>query len=587
MVRVTMRGMLFLLLTGAVATCASERGGGSEVDTMAPDIRVSDDLSPRDSAPGGEAGATDVAAASETGDGLDAVPPRDAAPASDVAPATDLGAAPDGGAAADGTAPDVARQDADASAPFECPPPPVDFQVTVRAEGRFHYVDAFPAEGLAPRAIRIFLPADYDAAPARRHPVVYLHDGQNLFDPADAAFGEEWEVDEVVDALVAGGEIPPVIVVGVDNTADRLAEYQSGPDPTADDERPSAAYRTFLAERLKPWVDGRYRTSCGRSDTVLIGSSMGGVASIAHALRYPEVWGRIGALSTAFWYSGYELTRWLADHAPLVLPERVWLDVGTAESTTGGGDAEFVVDTRGVRDRLRALGFEVGRDLGYLEDIGAIHNEREWARRLPDILRFLLGPAPTTAPEPLAIGVVPFAANLLEGSAGTELAVQAQLRGLAQTLPNDGCRLESGDAQVATVRADGHVTPIGPGEATLTARRGDLSASTTITVGGGAFVTFRVRVPADTPAGDTIFVAGDLAALGAWDGHGLEMAPIGGGRWESVVSLPPGTAIAYKYTRGSWETVEKGPGGEEVGDRTAAADAGLLLEDEVARWADR
>jgi len=226
--------------------------------------------------------------------------------------------------------------------------------VPIRVEGRFHAVPQVPADdGLAARDVRVWLPAGYGDEPQRRYPVLYLHDGQNLFDPRRAAFGMAWHVDAVVDALVSERAIPPLLVVAVDNTPERLDEYRAGADPTADDGSPAAAYRRFLAERLKPWVDARYRTRPGREDTALMGSSMGGVASVAHALRYPGVWGRVGALSTAFWYGGYELPRWLARQAPEVLPARLWLDVGTAESPADSASAEFALD-RGARPPRRA-----------------------------------------------------------------------------------------------------------------------------------------------------------------------------------------------------------------------------------------
>lgn len=574
-VRVAVALWLGLCLAAGVAACDGDGGPA---------------VAPPDGPPGGK----------DAGMAGDTAPGRDGAAGSDTAPWWDGGGLPDApvpdASVADAPVPDgsgppdaPARSDlAHGSDPVVCPPPPPDdlVSVEVRDEGRFHVVAAFPAEGLAAREVRVWLPAGYDAEPGRRYPVLYLHDGQNLFDPARAAFGAAWEVDEAVDALVAEGAIPPLVVVGVDNTPARVEEYRAGPDPTADDGSAAAAYRTFLAERLKPWVDARYRTLCGRADTALAGSSMGGVASLAHALHYPEVWGRVGAFSSAFWYGNHELPAWLADHAPTALPDRLWLDVGTAESTTGGASTEFALDTRAVRDRLLALGYVVGRDLGYREEVGAVHNEDAWARRLPDALRFLFGPARPAAPAPEAIALEPFAAVIPLAGSGTELAVQADLGGVRLTLPNAGFTFVSAAPTVASVRADGHVTPFQEGDVRLTASRGALEADATVRIVSDAVVTFRVTVPPETPPDEEIMVRGNLAELGAWNDDGPTLTPLGDGRHELTIALPPGATVRYKYTRGPWTTVEKGPNGEELSDRTVLVTPGAVFEDVVARWAD-
>lgn len=116
---------------------------------------------------------------------------------------------------------------------------------------------SFPlGEGLAPRRVRVYLPADYDSAPGRDYPVLYLHDGQNLFDD-DAPFGE-WQVDETLDALVARGDLEGVLAVGIDNTPERVAEYTPDVDPQYGGGR-GDAYLRALVERLKPWVDFHFR----------------------------------------------------------------------------------------------------------------------------------------------------------------------------------------------------------------------------------------------------------------------------------------------------------------------------------------
>ena len=169
-------------------------------------------------------------------------------------------------------------------------------------DGRYWHLGPMSYPGLLDRVVDVYLPVDYDSDPQARFPVLYMHDGQNLFDPMQAAFGVAWEVDETLDALTAAGHVPACIVVGVHNTAGRMEDYTPDVDPTygggAGD-----LYADFLAEVLKPVIDAHFRTQPGRETTAVMGSSLGGLISLHIFTRHPDVFGRVGAVSPSLWWN--------------------------------------------------------------------------------------------------------------------------------------------------------------------------------------------------------------------------------------------------------------------------------------------
>lgn len=559
---------------GALDGGAGDDGGGDE-----PDARPGEDVvSPQDTTPRPDAGGR-----------------PDLAGLPDTAAVQDLGGeVPTDAAGADVTV------DAGPDREERCPPAPGEIAaVEQRSDGRYRIVDRFPGAGLGDRRVVVYLPAGYDDDPQRRYPVLYMHDGQNLFHDHEATYGTAWQVDDVLDALVAAGEVEPTLVVGVDNTAERLQEYRSGADPTLDDGTLAAAYRRFLAERVLPWVNATFRTDCRRSRTTLMGSSMGAVASLAHALRYPALWGRIGCVSSAFWFGDApapgELATWLDEHAPARLPDRIWMDVGTAETSAHVADpSTYLEQSRRVRDRLLGLGLPLGAGLAYLEEPGAVHSEAAWQARLPMMLRFLLAEDPTPLLRGQAtLRLVPVVSEIsLTQPEGIHLVVQRLLPQLSQTLPNAEVAFSADDPALVELTPAGLVLPRAVGSTVLRARWGDLQASAPLVVDEHEQVTltWTVQVPDGTPAADGVYVGGDLAQLGGW-GEGWsvmrQMIPLGGRRWQTRLTLPYGTAVNYKYTRGSWATVEKEVDGAERPNRTATADGAWALDDEVLRWADQ
>jgi predicted alpha/beta superfamily hydrolase len=243
--------------------------------------------------------------------------------------------------------------------------------------GTFH--SAF----LVDRPVLVYLPPGYASDTTTRYPVLYLHDGQNLFDTRTAFGGVEWGVDETAEGLILAGQVAPVIIVAVGNTADRIDEYT----PTYDSSVPGGGdadlYGRLLVEELKPAIDARYRTLTDAANTGLAGSSLGGLVSMYLGLKYPGTFTRLGVVSPSVWWDNLDIVtrvNALAAKPPL----RIWEDIGTAE---GSGTA--VTNARALRDALVAKGWVLGSDLSYHEIAGAAHNEAAWAARVGDILKYL------------------------------------------------------------------------------------------------------------------------------------------------------------------------------------------------------
>lgn len=260
---------------------------------------------------------------------------------------------------------------------------------------------AVGSQFVAPRHVDVWCPPGYDKNVATRYPVIYMHDGQNLFDPAWSAYGIDWGVDEAIGRLMRDAGLPGAIVVGIWNSPDRRRDYMPekplltpaaravrsafvtewGGDPRADD------YLRCLTQEIKPFIDAAYRTLPDRRHTFVMGSSMGGLISLYALTEYPSLFGGAGCLST-HWPIGGEV---LVDCFGAVLPppghHRLYFDYGTATL-----DAEYEPFQRRMDSHLRAAGYQPGADWLTMKFDGAEHNEPAWRARIDIPLAFLLKP---------------------------------------------------------------------------------------------------------------------------------------------------------------------------------------------------
>ena len=255
---------------------------------------------------------------------------------------------------------------------------------------------AFPSKVLGNRRdVLVYLPPGYSRFSRKRYPVLYMHDGQNVFDAATSFAGVEWGVDETAQRLIRRKLIEPLIIVAVANIGEeRVHEYAPTPGVIEPKDHPrkrsrglAHIYGRFLIEELKPFIDKKYRTKPDAEFTGLGGSSLGGLATLAIGIFYSEVFTRLIVMSPSIWWDDYAIFRLvgiLGEKPPL----KIWLDTGTGEP---GWEL-----TRYLRDYLIDKGWQLDVDLSYLEVKGAGHSEAAWAQRVEPALGFLFPTARRT-----------------------------------------------------------------------------------------------------------------------------------------------------------------------------------------------
>jgi len=245
---------------------------------------------------------------------------------------------------------------------------------------------AFPSSYLPGRRdLIVYVPPGYDEQPKRTYPVLYLQDGQNLFDGRTSFIhGRTWAMREQADAAIEAGEVEPLIIVGIYNAGDRrLAEYTHERDwerggGEAND------YGLMLTREILPWVAGQYRVRTEREHTGLGGSSLGGLVSLYLGLRYATWFGKLAVLSPSVWWNHKSILGAINEFAPAIWERpRLWLDVGDKEGR------RTVHDVETLNRRLKANGWRPGESLHFERVHGGTHDEASWARRVRPLLRFL------------------------------------------------------------------------------------------------------------------------------------------------------------------------------------------------------
>lgn len=250
----------------------------------------------------------------------------------------------------------------------------------------------FAFTNLPSRTVRVYLPRGYNENPARRYPVLYMHDGQNLFLGMAGLSGYSWNTDTNAANLIRFGAVRELIIVGVDSSAvgaTRIAEYKPPECGGTGDK-----YAALLINELKPYIDAHYRTLPDADNTGAWGSSMGGLISVYLGWTHPETFGKIGAMSTAFWQctaTGDNLAT--APKRPL----RIYLDSGDVDQQNFSSDG--VALTLTARDHLLNNGYVLNVDLDHVIGYNQNHSEQWWCVRSPRCLRFLF----PTADEPNTI----------------------------------------------------------------------------------------------------------------------------------------------------------------------------------------
>jgi len=248
--------------------------------------------------------------------------------------------------------------------------------------------EAFGSTNLKkPRTIAVWLPPNY-ADSTDRYPVLYLHDGQNLFDASTAAFGTEWNADETATERIEQKRISPVILVGIWNTPDRIMEYTPTFDKSIRAGGNGRAYVHFLAEELKPFIDKNYRTKPDRESTVIGGSSLGGLISLYACEKSSSTFSGCAAISPTLGWDDEAFLKGFENSADWVHSTRIWLDMGSKEGKSHETQTNSLERASRFADTLRGSGKVHAKDLHFLTVSDGQHNEAAWSKRFGDVLEF-------------------------------------------------------------------------------------------------------------------------------------------------------------------------------------------------------
>ncbi len=244
--------------------------------------------------------------------------------------------------------------------------------------GTVKYFRNMKGNGIKPRDIIVWLPPSYKTDQAKRYPVLYMHDGQNLFDPNTASFGVDWQLDESADSLIKSNSIKEIIIVGIYNTPDRMTEYLDTPL--------GHAYMNFIVTKLKPFIDKNFRTLPDRDNTATGGSSAGGLISFMLLWDYPDVFSQAACLSPAFHIDRINFVKNVLNYSGKKKQIRCYIDNGTK-----GIDSLLLPGTKEMISALENKGYKLGKDIEFYFAKGATHNEAAWSKRNWRYLEFMFG----------------------------------------------------------------------------------------------------------------------------------------------------------------------------------------------------
>lgn len=254
------------------------------------------------------------------------------------------------------------------------------------ASGKFSlFIKGFKTSAVSePRDVYVYVPAEYTRLKNKSYSVLYMQDGQNLFDPARAFLGQTWKAEITLNQLISQGLMDPIIVVAIDNTKLRTFEYTHDQD-ASDDQNGGGAdgYLNLITRELKPRIDASLRTKKDRHSTGIMGSSLGGLVALYAGLSYSKTFGRIGALSPSIWWNEQSIISVL--YRAHAMPVKVYIDSGTA-----GGEKPDDVST--CTEAFKQRGLIENVNIKTVIQPGAIHSEKYWAQRFPLALQFLFPP---------------------------------------------------------------------------------------------------------------------------------------------------------------------------------------------------
>lgn len=230
------------------------------------------------------------------------------------------------------------------------------------------------------RNVLVFLPPGYSEKNAEKYPVLYMNDGQNLFNRETAFGGNEWCVDETAQRLMLEGKIKEVIIVAVENTDRRMWEYTQAFDQEVGAGGKSLDYGRFLMEEVKPMIDSDYKTTNSAKETGIAGSSLGGLSAIHLSWTFPNTFGIMGALSPSIWFANKDIINRISSDPREKGPSKIWINIGTRESGDSPNSLTHVYNAREMGNVFLKKNYTPEKDIFYREIPGGGHSENDWGQ---------------------------------------------------------------------------------------------------------------------------------------------------------------------------------------------------------------
>lgn len=331
------------------------------------------------------------------------------------------------------------------------------------------------------RNIAVYLPPDYKENSGKKYPVLYMHDGQNLFTEESSGSKAKWKVRETADKLINENKIEDIIIVGIYNTPDRIDEYTQSYTEKYKGGK-GKDYARFVVEEVKPYIDSNYRTLKDRENTGIAGSSLGGLISLYMGWNYPETFKKIGAISPSFWWDSGIMQKEIEAYKGEKKDLNIWIDAGNAEETddrNNNGIIDMVDDAREMVSALNKKDFITQRDVMFYEVTAGMHNEDSWAERFDQVLLYMFSKEKDAKPQALSA----------EGWDITRLSqnrirylnpVVTYSNGLKQTLLN--ASFNSSAEDIIKVDEKGFITPLKEGNVEVSVSGLGLSSKKVIRV---------------------------------------------------------------------------------------------------------
>lgn len=426
----------------------------------------------------------------------------------------------------------------------------------------------------------VYTPPGYTET--KQYPVIYAHDGQNLFYDETSAYGS-WGLLPILDKLINEGTIEPVIMVGVYNNSDRMIEY--APSDGGD------IYLNYIVDSVKPYIDSHYSTKPDRDNTAIFGSSMGGLISLYAGMKYNDTFSKAGVVSPSIWYDGNWIIKYINEMETLPVDTKLWIDAGTGEQEAYDDRlCDMAQNARSLSELLMFKGYNPVDDFLYYEVPNAAHNEAAWNARAHMMLTYLFGTQPITQ---TGVDILNSVTTNKEGSSLYPIPAVLCNDDIIYTPVWEELTMTDPDGIAELIQPGNRVKSSAPGEVTVSYTAFGKTAEQVLTFIEDVEITltFNVTVPEGTPADADIRIVGNADIFGGWNPKfGAQMTKVDDTHYTfTTTALDIGTTVQYKYVKlsaaGDWSGVEKDADGKEISDRGHTVTGIETFDEVVLKWA--